>query len=92
MRNLIIHIRSFWRYLRIIRFGSHTPLMDIWNDKGQLIPVDDKEYRSLVRSYIRIGLYEYYLHQSMHWKMFSSTESITAPAVHEELHQLEFDF
>lgn len=92
MRNFIIHILSYWRYLQIIRFGFHTPCMDIWNDKGHLVPVDDIEYRSLIRSYLQTSLFAYYLQQSTHWKHFSKAESIPDPSAHGESQQLEFDF
>jgi len=66
----IIILRSYARFLKIIRFGLHTPRMDIWNDKGVLVPVDAPEYRSLVYAHIQTGLYNYYLQITKLWKIW----------------------
>lgn len=94
MMNFIIHIRSLWRYLKLTRCGCYTPHMDIWNERGALVPVDVPEYRELVHAYMQMSLHEHYLRKTRPWKIWRKFKRYRQALEREETtsEQLEFDF
>ncbi|MCF7945357.1 MAG: hypothetical protein K9L24_00680 [Spirochaetia bacterium] len=95
MLTLIIRMRTFVRYGRLLRHGRSGLHLFICDEQGNELREGTPEYYDLALAYLYASLYEYYTRHTSKWKFWKRVKidaNDTLDSVQETDIQLEFDF